>query len=123
MENWRYGSITEDKKVTFSFTDENGITYALADLLGYGVKFVDTDGRVILKAGTIDGYDAAAAVQIQPTEIQINLPAELCPKKNVQVKAITIIEIADPNMPAGKYTDISDNPVTLYQCIRDNVNC
>ena len=66
---------------------------------------------------------ANATKQPEPFIRYGQLPAELCPKKHVQVKAITIIEIADPGMPAGKYTDISDNPVTLYQCIRDNVNC
>lgn len=49
-ENWRFGDVTEDKKLPVRFLDADGDPIALASLSGYGVE-VFTKSVTIVKCG------------------------------------------------------------------------
>jgi len=120
MEYWRYGAITEDKQIEVQFINDDELPFALDDLLAWGVKIVTRYGKILLKVGTVNGHSMDNVQLISNTQVQITLPASIHPKQEVDIYAVSVIEIAEPSRPEGKLTDICEEPVFLFKCKRDH---
>jgi hypothetical protein len=119
-EIWRYGAITEDKKLPVRFLDSNNIPIPIAALVGYGVELY-IDGRSMVKAGVnITGFSDANIEVVDENTVQIILPGANLPKITGKVTAVTTIVMADDDMPEGIFTDHSESVVHIYNTARKN---
>lgn len=118
-ENWRFGDITEDKKLPVRFLDADGDPWPLASLLSFGVKILTKQNEEIVKIGTIDSDYEDTYIETDSYTILLQLPAALNPQKKVDLYGVTIIKITDAQMPDGTFTDISEDPVLLYNVLAD----
>ena len=118
-ENWRFGDITEDKKLPVRFLDADGDPWPLASLVSFGVKIVTKQNEEIVKIGNIDSTYEDTYIETDAYTVLLQLPATLNPKRKVDLYGVTIIVIADAQMPGGTFTDISENPVLLYNVLAD----
>lgn len=119
MEYWRYGTITEDKQIEVQFINDDELPFALDDFLAWGVKILTRYGKILLKAGTVAGHSMENVQLISNTQVQITLPSNIHPKQEVNIYAVSVIEIEELSRPEGKLTDISEEPVFLFKCKRD----
>lgn len=119
MEYWRYGANTEDKRLFVQFTDDNGQAINPAGLTAWGIKLVTRTGKVLLKAGTLTGFSEENVVEVTAAGVVLLVPAALNPRQEVDVYAVSIIELPHPELAGGKLTDVSEKPVLLWKCKRD----
>jgi len=119
MEYWRYGANTEDKRLYMEFTDDAGQVIDPAGLTAWGIKLVTRQGKVLHKAGTLTGFSMENVVEVTETGVVLFVPAALNPRQEVDVYAVSILELPHPEITGGKLTDVSENPVFLWKCKRD----
>jgi hypothetical protein len=119
MEYWRYRAVTEDKSLFIQFAGDDGSALDPASFSGWGVKIVTRHGQVLHRAGTISSHTIENVVETTDTGIILLLPGALNPKQEVDVYAISIIELPHPELPGGKLVDISETPQFIYRCKRD----
>jgi hypothetical protein len=122
-ENWRWGEITEDKKLPVRFLDANGDPIALASLYGYGVE-VFTKRQSIIKCGkNIEGYEDACLIDNgDGYTITVVMDGDLLPQSNSQVFAMTTIVIVDPDMEDGYFTDHCETIPVVYNAMDQKRN-
>lgn len=80
-----------------SFTDENGQTIDPAGLNAWGIKLVTRNGKVLHKAGTLTGFSSENVVEVTTSGIVLLVPAALNPRYEIDVYAISIIELPTPS--------------------------
>jgi hypothetical protein len=120
MENWRFGSITEDKKIPVRFLDSLGNPWPLSGLSGYGVKLISDKGKDLIRAGiNLPGYNEDYIKPIDDYSIYVTIPGTAIPRQTQEVYGVTVISIPDVDMPSGNFIDISDEPVLLFKLIAD----
>ena len=121
MENWRYGEITEDKKLPVRFLDSQGDPWPLGSLVGYGVKLIGENGTTLVKAGiNIDGYDSSLISVKDDYTAYVTVHGSKMPTSPQYIRASTIIKITDADMPDGTFTDISEDTKLVYNFIADS---
>ena len=120
MENWRFGDITEDKKLPVRFLDVNGDPFPLSSLVGYGVRLIGANGTVLLKAGVnLTGYNSALVTAKDEYTIYVTIHGDDMPKVAQYISGSTIIVVSDSDMPDGTFTDISDDTKIIYNMIEE----
>jgi hypothetical protein len=119
MEYWRYGANTEDKRLFVQFTDDNGQAIDPEGLTAWGIKLVTKQGKVLHKACTLTGFSPDNVVEVTVTGVVLFVPAALNPKQEIDVYAVSILELPHPELAGGKLTDVSEKPVFLWKCKRD----
>lgn len=101
------------------FTDDNGLVIDPAGLTAWGIKLVTKHGKVLHKAGTLTGFSMDNVVEVTENGVVLFVPAALNPRQEVDVYAVSILELPHPEITGGKLTDVSEKPVLLWKCKRD----
>jgi len=121
-ENWRFGEITEDKKLPVRFLDADSEPILLSDLYGYGVK-VFTSRDTIIKCGVnIEGYEDENLIPVNDTTIMVAMKGELLPQSQKEIFAMTTIVIVDPDMEDGYFVDHCDEVPIVYNSVKEQNN-
>ena len=121
-ELWRFGTLTEDKKLPVRFLDANNAPILLSNLYGYGVKIWNGRDDIILCGVNIEGYDDEFLLLVDEYTIMVAMKGELLPRTQKEIFAMTTIVIADPNMEDGYFVDHCDIVPVVYHSVKEQNN-
>lgn len=123
-ENWRYGELTEDKKLPIRFLDADGDPIALVSLVGYGVE-VFTKAATIVKCGVNmpdSEYTDELLVPVDAYTFMVAMEGALLPQSQKEVYALTTVIFTDPDMPEGVFIDHCDTVPVVYHAVKKQNN-